>query len=70
VDLKNETKKKRQKPPKELLECRLLTRKVNCLSREPPVLANQPREMTVTANLGQLINQHVYRIVSSEKCSH
>jgi hypothetical protein len=32
-------------------------RRLICLNRQPAILANQPRELAVSANLGQLRNQ-------------
>jgi hypothetical protein len=54
---KNKFKRKSRKPQRGVLEYRLMNKKLISLGREPAVLANQPRELTVPANLGQMENQ-------------
>jgi hypothetical protein len=43
--------RKKQKPPKGLMEYRLLMKKLISFSKKRVVLAKQGREMTVSANL-------------------
>jgi hypothetical protein len=50
-------KKQRRKPPKGVSEYRLIIKVLITFRREPAVLAYQPREVTIPANLGQLVNQ-------------
>jgi len=52
-----EIRQQRRKPPKGVMEYRLLTKKLISLSLEPAALTNQPRELTASANLGQLGNE-------------
>jgi len=47
-----------------------MTKKFTSLGREPSVLANQLREWTVSANLGQLVNQRGKGLASGEKPIH
>jgi hypothetical protein len=55
------------KATKRVLAYRLFTRMLISLSREPAVLADESRELTVLANLGQLRINSGQGITSSEK---
>jgi hypothetical protein len=50
-------KKREVKATKGYPQTNVHYKKVISLSRQPPVLANQPRELIVSGNLGQLRNQ-------------